>query len=55
MGLKRKERERVKGEGIMAVGFYWEVVVREMKGWDDWEHTYGERVVVEGGPEEEVF
>jgi hypothetical protein len=20
-----------------------------MKGWDDWEHTYGERVVVEWG------
>jgi hypothetical protein len=43
------------GEGIMVVGSYWEVGVGEMKGWDDWVHTYEERVVVEWGPVEEGF
>jgi hypothetical protein len=33
----------------MVVGSYWEVGVGEMKGWDDWVHTYEERVVVEWG------
>jgi hypothetical protein len=40
------------GEGIMAVGSYWEVVVGGMKGWDDWEHTYGDRV---GDQRKKVF